>query len=80
MTEREILHQKRIFINKLHEELQPYLWNNRLITPEYYTKEMNAVTLKFQFYSENELLKGCVEWKNVKSQAEQICLYGYAAK
>ncbi len=77
MHEREILHQKRLFANKLHDELQPYLWDSQSNIPIKYSKEINATTLHYKFSTENELLKGCVTWENVKNKTNQICLYGY---
>lgn len=78
--EREILHQKRLFGNELHAELQPYLWDGQDSIPTEYFKTVNETKLKFIFLAENQLLKGCVEWKNVKNKTNQICLYGYSAK
>ncbi|MBP1950357.1 type II secretion system protein [Virgibacillus litoralis] len=78
--EREVLHQKRLFGNELHAELQPYLWDDQASIPTEYSKEVNETKLIFTFSAENKLLKGCVEWKNVKNKTDQICLYGYSAK
>ncbi|WP_375050740.1 hypothetical protein [Virgibacillus sp. JSM 102003] len=80
LYEREVLHHKRLFSNKLHDELQPYLWDGQNRLPINYSKEVNATTLNFNFSAENELLKGCVTWENVKNKTNQICLYGYSAK
>lgn len=78
--EREVLHQKRLIGNQLHDELQPHLWDGQNRIPIKYSKKFNATTLNYKFSTENKLLKGCVTWENVKNKTNQICLYGYSAK
>ncbi|WP_164668620.1 hypothetical protein [Virgibacillus doumboii] len=77
INEKEILYQKRLFLNELHDELQLYLWDDRNQTPAIYDKEVDSVTLTFMFSKQNSLVKGCVEWKNVKRKNEQVCLFGF---
>lgn len=80
INEREELHQKRVFQNELHNQLQHYLWEDPRNIPARYNKDVDSTTLSFAFTKEKTLVKGCVEWKNVKKKIKQVCLYGYPEK
>ncbi len=79
-TELEILSQRRLLANHLHDELQLYLWNNKATIPSTYSEMIDKKKVLFHFTNENNLIKGCAEWQNVKQSTEKYCLYGYQQK
>lgn len=79
-NERIILSDRRAIVNQLHDELQPHLWNNSPTAPTVLKKTVRVTPVTFDFTMENELIKGCANWKNVKKIKETICLYGYPQK
>lgn len=77
-TERTILKDRHEFKQTLQEELQPFIWETNKELPATYVKEMNHKSVSFQFTRQpDNLIKGCVQWENVRNQREKICLYGY---
>ncbi|MBP1969743.1 prepilin-type N-terminal cleavage/methylation domain-containing protein [Virgibacillus natechei] len=72
-----LLSERRTFSYLLHDELQPFVHQHETTIPTSYSKQVHHKTLAFQFSKENELVKGCVQWQNVKNTNEVICLYGY---
>lgn len=75
-----LLSDRRTFSYQLHDELQPYVHQQDTSLPSNYSKTIHNKKVAFQFRKENELIKGCAEWKNVKNNNEIICLYGYREK
>lgn len=80
LNERENLQQKREMANELHNELQPFLRENKRPFPQRLQKTVDGDEAEFRFTAENNLLKGCVSWENVNDRANQFCLYGYPEK
>ncbi|WP_167751332.1 type II secretion system protein [Lentibacillus salicampi] len=80
LNERENLQQKREMANELHNELQPFLRENKRPLPQRLQKTVDGDEAEFRFTAENNLLKGCVSWENVNDRANQFCLYGYPEK
>lgn len=76
-NEREILIERRLAASKLHDEFQPIIWNNHGNLPLSYKSTINSMSVLFSFTFENDLIKGCVKWKNAKDQPDSICLYGF---
>lgn len=76
LQERKALKDRRMISAHLHDELQKKLWQSVQI-PETYEKDYHGRTLTFQFSDEQEMIKGCVSWKNAKQKEESFCLYGY---
>lgn len=76
--EEEVLSQRMHHTNRLHDELQTYLWGEtKRLPPARYSKTDDSGTASYQFSTENHLVKGCVEWENAKEKKEKFCLYGY---
>lgn len=61
----------------LYDELQDHIWNATPDMTLIYQKRLESKQLYFQFTKNNNLLKGCVEWTNVKQEKEKTCLFGY---
>lgn len=61
----------------LYDELQQRVWSTTFTTPFSFERKTKNKHLYFQFTSTNNLLKGCVEWTNVKQEKEKQCLFGY---
>lgn len=61
----------------LYDELQDHVWNSTPDMPLIYQKKLENKQLNFRFTATNNLLKGCVEWTNVKQEKEKTCLFGY---
>ncbi|MFD1038475.1 hypothetical protein ACFQ3N_08705 [Virgibacillus byunsanensis] len=77
-SESVALSNQREFVLFLHDELQPYIHNSNESLPSSYTVKLNSSLVTFSFSSENEFIKGCAEWNNVKNQTKKHCIYGYS--
>ncbi|MBY7143381.1 type II secretion system protein [Virgibacillus sp. NKC19-3] len=75
-----LLSDRRMFSYHLHDALQPYLYQQDTALPTNYNETIHNKTVAFEFQDENELVKGCAKWQNVKNSKEVICLYGYREK
>lgn len=71
-----ILSDRRVISSKLHDELQKQLWEKKSLSSESVIIKVNKKAVTFFFTNENELIKGCAKWENVKNQNEKFCLYG----
>ncbi|HEX6594440.1 MAG TPA: prepilin-type N-terminal cleavage/methylation domain-containing protein [Bacillota bacterium] len=74
--ERNVLRTRLTYTHLLHDELQPYLWETDQKLPHTYTKKIQLNEVTFHFSKNNHLVKGCVQWQNVKQTNEKMCLYG----
>lgn len=73
--ERKTLQDKRAIVLTLHDYLQQMTWENDMLYDE--QQIINGVTVYFDYSLENQLIKGCASWDNVKQRKEKYCLYGY---
>jgi len=73
--ERMILSDRRLFSNKLHDELQKHLWTE-FTSPQLYSKIIHSKHVVFDFSVEKGVLKGCIAWENARKNEETFCLYG----
>ncbi|WP_029271023.1 prepilin-type N-terminal cleavage/methylation domain-containing protein [Virgibacillus alimentarius] len=80
LKEREILSDRRIITSRLHDELQPFLWEKKKTLPSTFIKTISETPVKFHFSYKEKLIKGCAEWENVKERNEKICIYGLLEK
>lgn len=78
-TEKKLRLERLEFMNSLHDALQPYLWMEQPI-PHTYQKNIDLKPVTFSFVREGNMIKGCVEWNNVKQTEERVCLYGIPEK
>lgn len=78
--EEEVLKQRRMVQSFLHDELLDTIASSIPIEfPISFNKRVNnGPEITFEFVTENNLLKGCANWNNVKKIQETICLYGYS--
>lgn len=74
--ERKILQDRREIILFLHDSLQEFIWKSETFHPKQQTEQLNGTSVYFQFVKENEFIKGCATWQNVRGKEERICLYG----
>ena len=74
--EKAVLSERRILSLKLHDELQPFLWNDQPL-PARYSSKFNFIDVHFHFTFDGDYVKGCVSWKNARGKSETICLYVY---
>lgn len=79
-NERMVLSDRRTVTSQLHDELQYFLWENPKVAPVHFTKNKQHTKISFDFTNENNLIKGCANWENVKKTKESICIYGYPQK
>jgi len=77
--EEVILSDRRHISNRLHDELQPILWNADPLNYTY-TQSIRSYSVEFIFENEDQYIKGCAYWKNIKDREEKICLYGFKEK
>lgn len=77
--EQRRLSEQIIFTEILYDELQQHIRNSNLVIPLNYNKNLINHDLYFHFEQENGLIKGCVEWRNVKQKQEKSCLFGFLA-
>lgn len=76
--EREILSDRRTITYLLHDELQPFIWEeDGKLFPVIYTKSIKNKIVTLRFTLQNEFIKGCAKWENVKQSNETVCLFGY---
>ncbi|WP_182858763.1 type II secretion system protein [Oceanobacillus picturae] len=82
ILEGETLTDRRYMNQELFDELQPFLWSSGRPLPQsqHTTFQSNGMKAVYHFTQERELIKGCVEWTNVKEKRETICLYGVPRK
>lgn len=78
--EREVLSDRRMIISLLHDELQPFIWEEHNAAPSTFTKTIHSIRARFHFSREKEFIKGCAEWENVKKNKEKQCLYSLPEK
>lgn len=79
-TEKSILSDRRIIVNQLHDQLQPFLWDDSVNPPSFFTETIQYKLVTYNFTMRNEFIKGCVSWENAKKIKESICLYGIPQK
>ncbi|MBM7569677.1 hypothetical protein [Aquibacillus albus] len=77
-VEEVLLSHRRNAQSILHDELLYHIWaSSQLEFPISYQKNTSIGLLHLTFEFEEELMKGCVKWKNAKTGYETSCLYGY---
>ena len=74
--EKRILFDRRIITNLLHDELQTILVENKINPENSYQANYKGLLVFYHFTSEQELIKGCATWENIKKVNEDICFYG----
>lgn len=79
-SERHLLKERYENTSLLYEELQTYVQghNKEKQLPHVYKRTINKKIIEFKFEEQsNKIIKGCVEWINVRETLEKTCLYGY---
>ncbi|AIF45393.1 type II secretion system protein [Virgibacillus sp. SK37] len=74
-TEKMVLSDRRTIVDRLHDEIQPFLLVSKE-APYESIKNINKRTVTFTFSLDQKYIKGCVVWENVKKKKEKHCLYG----
>lgn|SRR5690625_1804958 len=77
--EQKVLSDRRMITDQLHDELQQYIWLDSNL-PQTYFKTIHSTKIHFHFTTEEEFIKGCVTWENVRQTEETFCLYGLSKK
>lgn len=72
--EQYLLKHQHLIKLKLHDELQQVLWGKQSLENKQITAVNKHATITFNV--EQEYIKGCAAWENVKSEKEKVCLYG----
>lgn len=74
--ERTILYERRTISSNLHDQLQPFIYENRSL-PSKQVQKVNhtKVTVQFKEIS-NHYIEACAKWQNIKGREEKVCLYG----
>src|SRR5690625_4262734 len=75
-TERIKLYDRRTISFYLHDELLQQLAREIMVETEF-TVSINNRHVSLTFTNNEDVLKGCAKWENVKQQNEKFCLYGY---
>jgi len=75
-TERIKLYDRRTISFYLHDELLQQLARESMVETEF-TVSINNRHVSLTFTNNEDVLKGCAKWENVKQQNEKFCLYGY---
>lgn len=73
--ERQILYDRRTISSKLHDDIQAYVYGDVQL-PDDYVKTINDIPVQVKIKTNNNYIKGCADWKNIKQREEEICLYG----
>lgn len=74
--EKRVLHDRTIISLYLFDELQNTLFIQSDKSERTQSKNISNRHVTITFNRENELIKGCVNWENVKGRSESLCLYG----
>lgn len=72
-----VLSERRKISSVLHDELQYFLWEEKIESSVSYFKKITNREVEFRFIPEGELIKGCAKWESIKEKEELFCLYGY---
>lgn len=80
LKERNVLNERQIFIAYLHDELQTVLFEEEGVLPQKSQKEVKQRMVTLSFVRDDQLIKGCIQWENVKKIKEKHCLYGKRKK
>lgn len=75
-TEKRVLFDRRTIANLLSDELQIILAENKINPENSYQANHKGLLVFYHFTSEQELIKGCATWENIKKVNEDICFYG----
>ncbi|WP_138415809.1 hypothetical protein [Aquibacillus sediminis] len=76
--EEQILAEQREIVYRLHDELQPLLFESvNKSFPINFVKNIDGNPVSFSFSLENKLIKGCADWTDAKQNSKTFCLYGY---
>ncbi|WP_161493846.1 prepilin-type N-terminal cleavage/methylation domain-containing protein [Virgibacillus necropolis] len=76
--EQQKLSDRITIVTVLYDELQQTIWEKSEL-PISYKKQIKNKQVNFHFTTINDLMQGCVEWTNVKSEKEKSCLFGYVS-
>ncbi|WP_404453418.1 type II secretion system protein [Oceanobacillus kapialis] len=79
-TESKILKERRDVNQQIFENLQPFLWAKDHPLPYHYQETVQTLNISYRFTREDELIKGCADWRNFRNETETICLYGIPEK
>lgn len=74
--EKRILHDRTVISLFLYDELQRELYYMKLQENRTETITISDCQVTLTFKNEDEYVKGCVTWINVKGRTENFCLYG----
>lgn len=81
MIERNVQSERYEYTKQLQLELQPFIHRESKLRSTNYNRVVNNKKLSFHITKENNnLIKGCVTWENVRTNQEETCLYGYIKK
>lgn len=76
LQEKTIIYERTIISLYLFEELQRFIYDESLNKNRSYQVNVANRRVTVTFKTENEFIKGCVSWRNVKERTEKRCLYG----
>jgi competence protein ComGC len=75
-----VLSDRRAIVYELHDEIQPFIWNNKSL-PNTFSKTINnGKIVQYTFTEKNKFIKGCAYWENARKTDETFCLEGMAKK
>lgn len=75
--ERQVLIDQQRIVTKLHDLIQPYIWDSKLLDKDSFSIKVKDRLVTIDISSEQKLIKGCAQWENVKQKTETFCLYGF---
>lgn len=80
-NERVVLEDRYNYTSLLHLELQAFINNKHKALPSEFEQHINNKIITFKINKDNNnLIKGCITWKNARNEQERMCLYGYQKK
>lgn len=79
-TERQKLSDRQIIITKLHDIMQPYIYQESLNNDKKFTEHINGESVLLTMSLEGKYIKGCAEWSDVKEKLQTFCLYAFPAQ
>jgi len=79
-TERQKLSDRQMIITKLHDIIQPYIYQEQLNDPKTLTEHINGKAVQLTMSLEGKYIKGCAKWTDVKKKPQTFCLYAFPAQ
>lgn len=73
--ERQVQKERLEIIYRLQTIIHEQVYEKQTPLPYFFTENIYQKQVHFNLKLDNDFIKGCAKWKNVKQQEENFCLY-----